>query len=199
MRRFKPRDFSRLKHSPRQIFPKLTLKFLPKPAITDKNRQKSWVRHENMRCKGPRFQIFFLRSRFYLTGTRREIGRKIPRLPSRVIATRIRVRGSGPHFCVTGATWRHRRAFCAKCTKRHLLCKFCTKCQFDIFCQIDKFVHFDKFDKICQNDTLAKLAVLSRMARTGLKICTIKPILAPQVPGISVRVIFTKFLTFSLP
>ena len=37
----------------------------------------------NMRCKGPRIQNFLLSSRFYLTGSKSEIDRKIPRLPSR--------------------------------------------------------------------------------------------------------------------
>ena len=36
-----------------------------------------------MRCKGPKLQKLFLSSRFYLTGRKSEIDRKIPRLPSR--------------------------------------------------------------------------------------------------------------------
>ena len=41
-----------------------------------------------MRCKGSRFQNFLLRSRFYLTGSKSEISRKIPRLSSRAKISR---------------------------------------------------------------------------------------------------------------
>ena len=76
-----PRFFS-AKHLPRQISPKLTFGIFVKTAFNDKNRHFLKTKSRNMRCKGPRLQKFFLRSRFYLTGSKSEIDRKIPRLSS---------------------------------------------------------------------------------------------------------------------
>ena len=63
-----------------------------------------------MRCKGPRSQNFFLRSRFYLTGAKSEISRKIPRLTSARFS-RTRVRDETRNFGAAGAALasRHRR------------------------------------------------------------------------------------------
>ena len=95
-----------------------------------------------MRYKDPRSQNFFLRSRFYLTGSKSEIERKIPRLPSRV---RDLARETVPQiFARLARRWRPRTGALRG------TCKICTKCHLTFYQKWQNyiFVNFDKIDKI---------------------------------------------------
>ena len=78
----KPRDFPRLNTYHARFFRNWLLKFCQKRLWRQKP-PKSLASARNMRCKGPKLQNFFLRSRSYLTGVKRRNRRKIPRLSSR--------------------------------------------------------------------------------------------------------------------